>query len=81
MDYPVHTDPNLTLHILEKPYDGGVVKKRILTDIEICYLIIVNLFVINDQNLQQKLLEIKINQNSNLFAHKFKNMKNLKQQF
>ena len=72
------TDQNMKLFINEKPFDSGPIKKRFLSDIEICYLIVVNLYVVNDSNLQQKLLEIKINQNSDLFAHKFKNMKNPK---
>lgn len=78
MENPVDHDKNLGLYILEKAYDGGLIEKRYLTDIEICYLIVINLHVINDLNLQQKLLELKINQNSNIFAHKFKNMKNSK---
>lgn len=75
MDGSHKVDQNLKLFINEKPYDGGAIKKRFLTDIEICFLLVINLFVVNDSNLQQKLLEIKINQNSNLFAHKFKNKK------
>jgi hypothetical protein len=78
MDGLQKVDKNLKLFINEKPYDGGPKIKRFLTDIEICYLIVVNLYVVKDSNLQQKLLQIKINQNSDLFAHKFKNMKNPK---
>jgi len=76
---PKSNQPLNCLYIIEK--DDGKKSQtylRPLTSLEVCYLVLTHLYIAKTQReqLQNKILEVKINQNSQLFAHKFKNKNN-----